>query len=121
MTGADMTRTLWISTRIALVAAPLAAATPAAANDTQQIAVYGSVAPRCWVADPARTTVDLGAVSFRGRAICNQAQPLLLTELRAIGPDGLLVERLAATAVPTSLVSSLPPRTALEIVVSPQI
>lgn len=116
-----MTRTLLISARIALVAAPLAAAAPAAANETQQIAVYGSVASRCWVADPARMTIDLAAMSFRGRAICNQAQPVLLTELRAIGPDGLLVERLPATDMPASLVSSLPPRTAIEIVVSPQI
>ncbi|WP_144037826.1 hypothetical protein [Sphingopyxis sp. KK2] len=120
-----MTRTLWISTRIApaiaLAAASLAVTAPAAANDTHQIAVYGSVAPRCWVAEPARTTIDPAAMSFRGRAICNQAQPVLLSELRAIGPDGLLVERLPATAVPANFVSSLPPRTALEIVVSPQI
>ncbi len=105
--------------RAALVLTSLGLAAPAMAEEVNQIAVYGEVAPRCWVADPMRVTTTNAAVQVTpARAICNQARPLLASQLRTIGSDGALVKRVpAATDDPASLST----RTALEIVVTPQL
>ena len=87
------------------------------AQDVQQIAIYGEVAPRCWVAEPTATNTAMAVT--RGRAICNQARPVLASEIRAIAADGTLVKRLPASADPLATAASLSPRTALEIVVTP--
>lgn len=103
--------------RAAILLAALAAAAPAMAQDVHQIAIYGEVAPRCWVAEPSATHAAMPVT--RGRAVCNQARPVLATEIRAIAADGTLVKRLPASADPLAAAASLSPRTALEIVVTP--
>lgn len=103
--------------RAAIVLAALTAAPPAMAQEVQQIAVYGEVAPRCWVAEPLAT--DAARPGVRGRAICNQARPVLASEVRAIAADGTLVKRLPASTDLQTAAASLSPRTALEIVVTP--
>ena len=103
--------------RAAILLAALSAAIPAMAQDVQQIAIYGEVAPRCWVAEPTQTNAALPVA--RERAICNQARPVLASEVRAIAVDGTLVKRLPASADPLAAAASLSPRTALEIVVTP--
>lgn len=103
--------------RAAILLAALSAAMPAMARDEQQIAIYGEVAPRCWVAEP--TATDAAIPGKRGRAVCNQARPVLALEMRAIAPDGTLVKRLPASDDPRFVAASLSPRTALEIVVTP--
>lgn len=87
------------------------------ADEVNQIAIYGEVAPRCWVAHPMKIVATDAAVQVKpARAICNQARPVLLTEVRMIDSDGTLVKpAVADRAAPFS------PRTALEIVVTPQL
>ncbi|WP_447765548.1 hypothetical protein [Sphingopyxis panaciterrae] len=118
-----MTPTVLISKRIARAGICLAAigpAAPAAAEDVQQIVIEGNVAPRCWVADPAKSATHPVASATRGRAICNQAPPVLLSAVRIIDPDGALAKPMPATADRPATPSPISPRTALEIVVSPQ-
>lgn len=89
------------------------------AEEVNQIAIYGEVAPRCWVAHPMKITATNTAVHVTpARAICNQARPVLLTEVRMIDSDGLLMKRVPAAA---ERPASLSTRTALEIVVTPQL
>ena len=112
-----MAPTRLISSRIAHAAILLTGmgfAVPAAAEDVNQIGIYGEVAPRCWAATPAPTARNATPSLAGGHAICNQAQPVLVAELRAIGPDGALMARVPAKSVPLST------RTALEIVVTPR-
>ncbi|MDO9369440.1 MAG: hypothetical protein Q7T68_12795 [Sphingopyxis sp.] len=103
--------------RVAVLLISLASAAPAVAQEAQQITVYGEVAPRCWVADPLASNTAMPPA--RGRAICNHARPVLLTEMRAIAADGSLVKLLPASVVTQPTGASLSPRAALEIVVTP--
>lgn len=105
--------------RAVLVLAGMACAAPAMADEVNQIAIYGEVAPRCWVAHPMKIVATNAAVQVApARAICNQARPVLLTEVRMIDSDGALIKR-----VPSAADGAVPfsPRTALEIVVTPQL
>jgi stage V sporulation protein SpoVS len=116
-----MTAVIWNSNRIArtaFVLASLSFATPTMAEEVNQISIYGEVAPRCWVAEPMKIVISNGAVQATGRAICNQARPLLASEVRMIGSDGLLIKRVPAAADRAAPLST---RTALEIVVTPQL
>jgi len=117
-----MTPAILISNRIALAAIVLVsvgAAAPAMANEVNQIAIYGEVAPRCWVSRPMKIAATDAAVQVMpARAICNQARPVLLTEVRMIDSEGALVKRVPAAADRSAPFS---PRTALEIVVTPQL
>lgn len=120
MSGFDMAPAKLIPipiVRVAILLAALAFAAPAMAQEVQQIAIYGEVAPRCWVAEPRASNAALPGA--RGRAICNQARPVLATEIRAIAADGTLVKRLPASTDLQAAAASLSPRTALEIVVTP--
>lgn len=117
-----MTAVIWNSNRIArtvLVLTGLASAAPAMAEEVNPVAIYGEVAPRCWVAEPMKMVVSNGAVqATSGRAICNQARPLLASQVRMIGSDGVMIKRVPLTADRAVPVSA---RTALEIVVTPQL
>jgi len=118
-----MTPAILISNRIAraaIVLAIMGAAAPAMANEVNQIDIYGEVAPRCWVSRPVKiAATDAAAVQVMpARAICNQARPVLLTEVRMIDSEGALVKRAPAAADRSAPFS---PRTALEIVVTPQL
>lgn len=106
--------------RAALLAAAIGFAVPAAAEEIHQIAVYGEVAPRCWVANPTRINTSAVPSPTGGRAICNQARPVLVSEMRLIGADGTLMARNPVTATRTAP-APLSARTALEIVVTPQL
>ncbi|MGL3820682.1 hypothetical protein [Sphingopyxis sp. R3-92] len=89
------------------------------ANEVNQIDIYGEVAPRCWVSRPMKIAATDAAVQVTpARAICNQARPVLLTEVRMIDSEGALVKRAPAAADRSAPFS---PRTALEIVVTPQL
>lgn len=89
------------------------------ANEVNQIAIYGEVAPRCWVSRPMKIAATDAAVQVTpARAICNQARPVLLTEVRMIDSEGALVKHAPAAADRSAPFS---PRTALEIVVTPQL
>src|SRR3546814_10477215 len=116
------TPTRLISNRIARVALALGGmgfAVPAMADEVNQIAIYGEVSPRCWVVDPMKVNATNSAVQAApARAICNQARPVLASEVRMIGSDGILMKRLPAA---TDRAASLSTRTALEIVVTPQL
>lgn len=105
------------SAKLALAALPIAmaCAAPAAAESGAQIAIHGEVAPRCWVADPATVAARPARASADGRAICNQAPPRLVSKIRALQEDGTLADHRLQAA------SALSARTALEIVVSPQV
>lgn len=120
-----MAPTILISNRItcaALVFAGMGFLAPASAEEVNQIAIYGDVAPRCWVADPMKTIATNAAVQVTpARAICNQARPVLLTEVRMVGSDGVLLKRVPTTMDRTAASAPLSPRTALEIVVTPQL
>lgn len=117
-----MTAAIWNSNRIGwtvLVLAGLGFAGPTMAEEVNQIAIYGEVAPRCWVAEPMKMVVSNGAVqAMPGRAVCNQARPVLASEVRLIGADGVLIKRVSPSA---DRAASLSTRTALEIVVTPQL
>ncbi len=117
-----MAPTILISNRIAcaaLVLTSLGLAAPAMAEEVNQIAVYGEVAPRCWVPHPMKVTTNNAAVQVMpARAICNQARPRLASQIRTISSDGMLVKRVPAA---TDRPASLSTRTALEIVVTPQL
>lgn len=117
-----MTTAIWNLNRIGrtvFVLAGLCFATPTMAEEVNQIAIYGEVAPRCWVAEPMKMVVSNGAVqAMSGRAICNQARPVLASEVRLIGSDGLLIKRVSPSADRSAPLST---RTALEIVVTPQL
>jgi hypothetical protein len=117
-----MAPTISISNRIAraaFVLAGMTCAAPAMADEVNQIAIYGEVAPRCWVAHPMKVTATNATVQVTpARAICNQARPVLLTEVRMIDSDGALIRRVPAAA---DQATSLSTRTALEIVVTPQL
>jgi hypothetical protein len=117
-----MAPTILISNRIAraaIVLAGMSLAVPAMADEVNQIAIYGEVAPRCWVAQPMKITATNAAVQVTpARAICNQARPVLASEVRMIDSDGLLMKRVPAAAKRPGALST---RTALEIVVTPQL
>jgi len=117
-----MAPTILISNRIAraaLVLAGMACAAPAMADEVNPIAIYGEVAPRCWVAHPMKITATNAALQVTpARAICNQARPVLLTEVRMIDADGALINRVPVAADRATPLST---RTALEIVVTPQL
>lgn len=117
-----MAPTILISNRIAcaaIVLAGMGSAAPAMADEVNQIAIYGEVAPRCWVAQPMKITAQNAAVQATpARAICNQARPVLATEVRMIDSDGAVIKRVPAAA---ERPASLSTRTALEIVVTPQL
>lgn len=120
-----MAPTILISNRFAraaLVLAGMACAAPAMADEVSQIAIYGEVAPRCWVAQPMKITATntVGQVT-PARAICNQARPVLLTEVRMIGSDGVLLKRVPPIMDRTTASAPLSTRTALKIVVTPQL
>lgn len=116
------TPTILISNRIAratLVLAGMGFAVPAIADEVNQIAIYGEVAPRCWVAQPMKLAPTNAAVQVTApRAICNQAQPVMQTEVRMIDSDGASIKRAPAAA---DRAAPFSPRTALEIVVTPQL
>lgn len=117
-----MTPARLISNRIvraALILSGMGFAAPAMAEEVNQIAVYGEVAPRCWVADPLKIAPANAAPQVTTvRAICNHARPVLASEVRMIGSDGALMKRMPAA---TDRTESIPARTALEIVVTPQL
>jgi hypothetical protein len=111
--------TLISNARAMLVLAGMAFAVPAIADEANQITIYGEVAPRCWVAHPIKVTATNAMVQVTpARAICNQARPVLASEVRMIGSDGVLIKRGSATAERPVSFST---RTALEIVVTPQL
>lgn len=116
--------TILIPNRIACAAvlfASLGLAVPAAAaDDGQQIAIYGKVAPRCWVAEPARQTAQASQAPAQGQAICNHARPVLVSQVRMIGADGGLVSRVSADGDSLAAPAPISTRAAIEIVVSPQ-
>ncbi|HWW57036.1 MAG TPA: hypothetical protein VN047_09100 [Sphingopyxis sp.] len=117
-----MAPTTLISNRIAraaLVLAGMGCAAPAMADEVNQIAIYGEVAPRCWVAHPMKIAATNAAVQVTpARAICNQARPVMLAEVRMIDSEGLLMKLVPAAADRATPLST---RTALEIVVTPQL
>ncbi|WP_225940907.1 hypothetical protein [Sphingopyxis sp. OAS728] len=105
--------------RAAIVLAGMGCASPAMADEVNQIAIYGEVAPRCWVAQPMKITAPNAAVQATpARAICNQARPVLASEVRMIDSEGMLMKRVPAAADRATPLST---RTALEIVVTPQL
>jgi hypothetical protein len=116
-----MAPTILISNRIAraaIILAGMGCAAPAMADEVNQIAIYGEVAPRCWVAHPMKIAATNAAVQVMpARAICNQARPVLATEVRMIDSDGAVIKRVPAADRATPLST----RTALEIVVTPQL
>jgi hypothetical protein len=116
-----MASTILISNRIAraaIVLAGMSLPVTAMADEVNSIAIYGEVAPRCWVVQPMKiTTPNAAGQATRARAICNQARPVLASEVRMIDADGLLMKRIPAADRTTSLST----RTALEIVVTPQL
>lgn len=115
--------TILIPNRIACAAvlvASLGLAVPAAADDGQQIAIYGKVAPRCWVAEPARQTAQASRAPAQGQAICNHARPVLVSQVRMIDADGGLVSRVSADGDSLAGPAPISTRAAIEIVVSPQ-
>jgi hypothetical protein len=120
-----MAPTTLISNRIAraaFVLTGLGLAAPALADEVNQIAIHGEVAPRCWVAHPATIgTTDAAVPVTPARAICNQARPVLASDVRMIGPDGVLMKRMPAAGGRPVGAASLSTRTALEIVVTPQL
>ena len=75
---------------------------PAQAQTGPEVAIYGYVAPRCWVAAGSRP-------------ICNQGTPLLRSTVRA-----LIVETPIARTQPAGL-STMQAQEAREILVSPQL
>ncbi|GLV23237.1 hypothetical protein TomMM35A_30780 [Sphingobium sp. TomMM35A] len=81
--------------------------TPVQAQAGAQFDVVGHVAPRCWVSNAAL----LPQPATQGSAICNQARPALQSRVRVLETPG--------TAQP--LGPQLSARTALEIIVSPQL
>lgn len=117
-----MASTILVSNRIAraaIVLGGMSLALPAMAEEVNQIAIYGEVAPRCWVAQPMKIAATNAAVQVMpARAVCNQARPVLLTEMRMIDSNGALIRREPATI---DQAEPLSPRTALEIVVTPQL
>ncbi|USI75864.1 MULTISPECIES: hypothetical protein [unclassified Sphingopyxis] len=120
-----MTPTRLISNRIARVALVLTGlnlAAPAMAEEVNQIAVYGEVAPRCWVVDPMKIVATNAAPKvISARAICNHGRPVLASEVRMVDSDGLLIKRVPAATERPVAAASLSARTALEIVVTPQL
>lgn len=105
--------------RAALVLVSLGFTAPAMADEVNQLAIYGEVAPRCWVAHPTKIVATDAAVQVTpARAVCNQSRPVLLTEVRMIDSDGALIKRVPVAA---DRAAPFSPRTALEIVVTPQL
>lgn len=117
-----MAPTILISNRIAraaIVLAGIGCTTPVMADEVNSVAIYGDVAPRCWVAHPMTIAAPNAAAQMApARAICNQARPVLASEVRMIDSDGLLMKRVPAAAGRPASIST---RTALEIVVTPQL
>ncbi len=105
--------------RVAIILAGLGAAAPAMADEVQGVAIYGFVAPRCWVAAPTAMPTETGLAAIRPRAICNEARPVLLTKSRSIAADGTLVKPVSGSPDAAVTAASLSPRAALEIVVTP--
>jgi len=114
------TRLIWNRiVRAALILSGMGLAVPTMAEEVNQIGVYGEVAPRCWVADPLKIAPANAAPQVSAtRAICNHARPVLASEVRMIGSDGALLKRMPTATKGTE---SLSARTALEIVVTPQL
>jgi len=89
---------------------------PVQAQTGPQVEIYGYVAPRCWVANPAALGPVAGVPESLPRVICNQATPRLQSNVRTLNADGTRVERVEQTDP-----AQLSGRAALEILVSPQI
>lgn len=105
--------------RAALAAAlvlPLLA-NSAFANPGPQIDVTGHVAPRCWIANPASLRSALDGASINGRAMCNQATPMIQSAMREINADGTLASQMQSSARPVQFGG----RAAMEITISPQL
>lgn len=93
---------------------------PVQAQNGPQIDLYGYVAPRCWVARSAPFQPAAETAAPRPRVICNQAVPRLSENIRALGDDGMLVQRVQPAAA-ADRAAQLSGRTAMEILVSPRI
>ncbi len=108
-----MTRTISPPASSQTVTRPLAWAaailylTPVQAQAGAQFDIVGHVAPRCWVSNAAL----LPQPATQGSAICNQARPALQSRVRVLETAGTL----------QPLASETSARTALEIIVSPQL
>lgn len=100
----------------AMLLVPLLA-NPAQANSDAQIGVYGHVAPRCWVANPATRQASSEMSGSAVAAICNQATPVILSTLRALDTDDIMAIR-TDVAGPTPQFGG---RAAREITISPQL
>jgi hypothetical protein len=122
--SAILPRTGWVAAAIAIPFALLA--TPAQAQNRQQVDLYGYVAARCWVATARmpQPIADQPAPLFG--AVCNQAVPRLQSQVRSFNADGTLATRVvsldrAANGNPAERAGQVASRTALEIIVSPRV
>lgn len=97
------------------------AVTPAQAQTSQQLQVYGYVTPRCWVASAQTMQPDADGSIRAPRAICNQSAPNLVSHIRTLNADGTLTTKMIATTLPQGQLPQLSARAAMEIVVSPQV
>lgn len=89
---------------------------------TSQVDIYGYVAPRCWVSNASTWQPSMDAATLPPRAICNQSAPHQESRMRALNADGTLSAQMIPVAFTTG--PGLPQqtaRTAMEIVVSPQL
>ena len=108
-----MTRTISPPASSQTVKRPLAWAAailflaPVQAQAGAQFDIVGHVAPRCWVSNAAL----LPQSATPGSAICNQARPALQSRVRVLETAGTL----------QPLGPQPSARTALEIIVSPQL
>jgi len=96
-------------------------AMPAQAQ-TSQVDIYGYVAPRCWVSNASTWQPALDGTTLPPSAICNQSAPHQESRLRALNADGTLTAQMIPVALTTGpALPQQPGRTAMEIVVSPQL
>lgn len=97
-------------------------AVPAQAQTSQQLEVYGYVAPRCWVSDSATRQLSADGTVLPPRAICNHATPRQESRVRTLNADGSLKALMVPAAFHTNAVAPQNTgRTAMEILVSPQL
>lgn len=112
-----LSKVLWT----ALPCASAIAVSPAQAQTSQSVQVYGYVAPRCWVSN-ASVQPDVHGSGLAPHAICNQSTPRTESHLRALNGDGTLVtQRIPANFVAQAGLPQQSARTAMEIVISPRV
>lgn len=84
----------------------------ATAQNGGEVGLYGYVAPRCWAAGSSSSAQGSGS------ARCNQVAPLLRSNVRMFSMEGPPVTSTRTARADAAQQSS---RTALEIIVSPQL